>query len=199
MAGSVRSEINVGRLFPWGRRPMSRESPMLDRALDTIAQWLLVIAAILAFCLSFIVAADVIGRVVFNHPLQGTPEMVSSAIVIICYLQASYAVRSGGMISLDAITWLMPLRARALLAAFGALLGVFLFGLIFWGSIDQLVYSWTGNEFDGEGALRIPAWPARFVLTFGSLLTAICYALLAQKQFTAFLTGEPPVIASTSH
>lgn len=172
---------------------------MLDRALDTIAQWLLVIAAILAFCLSFVVVGDVIGRVVFNHPLQGTPEMVSSAIVIICYLQASYAVRSGGMISLEAITAILPVRAQALLAAIGALLGVFLFALIFWGSIDQLIYSWTGGEYDGEGALRIPAWPARFVLTLGALLTAICYAVLAVKQIGAFLTGEPPVIASKSH
>ncbi len=172
---------------------------MLDRALDSIAQWLLVIAAILAFSLCFVVVADVVGRVAFNHPVQGTPEMVSSAIVIICYLQAAYAVRSGGMISLDALTSLMPNRVQALLAAIGALLGVFLFALICWGSIDQSVYAWTAGEFDGEGALRIPAWPARFVLTLGSALTAICYLLLALKQFGAFLSGSPPVAASSSH
>jgi TRAP-type C4-dicarboxylate transport system permease small subunit len=172
---------------------------MLDRALDRIAQWLLVIAAVLAFGLCFIVVADVVGRVTFNHPVQGTPEMVSSAVVIICYLQAAYAVRSGGMINLDAITSLMPVRAQALLACIGALLGAFLFWLICWGSLDQLVYSWTGGEFDGEGALRIPAWPARFVLTLGSGLTGLCYVVLALKQFGAFVSGEPPVIASSSH
>ena len=41
---------------------------MLDRALDRIAQTLLVLAAMLGFCLSFIVVADVIGRVAFNRP-----------------------------------------------------------------------------------------------------------------------------------
>lgn len=172
---------------------------MLDRILDTIAQWLLVIAAILAFSLCFLVVGDVTGRVLLNQPIQGTPELVSSAIVIICYLQSAYAVRSGGMISLDAVTSLMPNRAQALLAAIGALLGVFLFGLIFWGSLDQSAYAWTSGEFDGEGALRVPAWPARFVLTVGSFLTALCYALLMLKQFNAFFSGEPPVVASSSH
>jgi TRAP-type C4-dicarboxylate transport system permease small subunit len=172
---------------------------MFERALDAIAQALLVIAAILAFCLCFVVVADVVGRTVFNRPVQGTPEMVSSAIVIICYLQAAYAVRSGGMISLDAFTSLMPLRVQSLLAAIGALFGVFLFGLICWGSIDQSVYAWTAGEYDGEGALRIPSWPSRFVLTLGAFLTALCYLLLVLKQSGAFLAGEPPVAASTSH
>jgi TRAP-type C4-dicarboxylate transport system permease small subunit len=172
---------------------------MFERALDAIAQALLVIAAILAFSLCFVVVADVIGRVVFNHPLQGTPEMVSSAIVIICYLQAAYAVRSGGMINLDALTSLMPVRAQSLLACIGALLGVFLFGLICWGSLEQSVYAWDAGEFDGEGALRIPAWPARFVLTLGVFLTALCYGVLALKQFAAFLAGDPPVAASSAH
>lgn len=172
---------------------------MLDRALDRIAQWLLVIAAVLAFSLCFLVVADVVGRVAFNRPVQGTPEMVASAVVIICYLQAVYAVRSGGMISLDAVTSLLPTPAQALLACIGALLGAFLFGLICWGSIDQSIYAWTSGEFDGEGALRIPAWPARFVLTGGAFLTALSYVLLALKQFSAFLSGEPPVAASSSH
>lgn len=172
---------------------------MFERALDIVARSLLVIAAILAFSLCFVVVADVVGRVGFNRPLQGTPEMVSSAIVIICYLQAAYAVRSGGMICVDAITGHMPLRLQTLLALFGALLGVFLFALICWGSLDQSAYAWSSGEFDGEGALRVPAWPARFVLTMGAFLTALCYVLLALKQLRAFITGDAPVAASSSH
>jgi TRAP-type C4-dicarboxylate transport system permease small subunit len=172
---------------------------MLDRTLDTIAQWLLVLAAILAFSLCFLVVGDVLGRVLMNQPIQGTPEIVSSAIVVICYLQAAYAVRSGGMISLDAVTSIMPNRWQAILACIGALLGAFLFGLIFWGSIEQSMYAWESGEFDGEGALRIPAWPARFVMTIGTLLTAVCYVVLAARQFSAFLAGDPPVAASSSH
>ena len=86
----------------------------------------IVLGAAIGFCLAFIVVADVIGRVGFNSPLKGTPEIVSSAIVVICWLQAAYAIRSGGMINVDAFTIHMPVRWQALLAAFGALLRVVL-------------------------------------------------------------------------
>ena len=49
---------------------------------------------LLTFSLSFLVVADVIGRVVFNSPVKGTPEIVSMSIVIICFLLAGYSVQS---------------------------------------------------------------------------------------------------------
>jgi TRAP-type C4-dicarboxylate transport system permease small subunit len=173
---------------------------MLDRALDRIAQTLLVLAALLGFGLSFIVVADVIGRVAFNHPLKGTPEIVSFSIVVICYLQAAYAIRSGGMINVDAFTIHLPDRVQSLLAAFGCVLGTILFALVCWGSIDGAVHAWTTGEFEGEGALRVPVWPARFVIVLGCALAALSYFLLSLRQFNAFFNGEPPVVSSsTSH
>ena len=172
---------------------------MLDHALERIAQTLLVFAAVLGFCLSFIVVADVIGRVAFNRPLKGTPEMVSFSIVVICYLQAAYAIRSGGMISVDAFTVHLPVRIQSLLAAIGCVLGALLFALIFWGSIDGAMHAWTSGEFEGEGALRVPVWPSRFIIVLGCALASISYVLLSLRQFRAFINGEPPVTASRSH
>lgn len=172
---------------------------MLDRALDRIATVLLVIGAAIGFILSFIVVADVIGRVVFNSPLKGTPEIVSAAIVVICWLQAAYAIRSGGMINVDAFTMHMPVKLQSLLAAIGALLGAGLFALICYGSIEQSIYAWVSGEYEGEGALRVPSWPARFCLTLGAGLASLSYVLLMLKQISAFLRGDMPVIASSSH
>ena len=62
---------------------------MLLRVNEWVTNALLVVAAMLAFLLSFLVVADVIGRAIFNSPVQGTPEIVSISIVIICYLQAA--------------------------------------------------------------------------------------------------------------
>ena len=87
---------------------------LVDGILARIAQTLLVLAALLGFTLAFIVCADVGGRYFFNSPIQGTPELISMAIVMICYLQAAYAIRSGGMISVDAIYIHMPVRVKAL-------------------------------------------------------------------------------------
>ncbi len=152
---------------------------MIGRISDWIAQALLVIAAVLAFLLCFLVCADVIGRVGFGRPVKGTPELVSFTIVIVCFLQAAYAIRSGGMIRVDAITDHLPLWAQRACGIFGALAGLAFFGLVFWGSIEPAAHAWNSNEFEGEGALRVPVWPARFVVTLGTFLAAFNYLLLA--------------------
>ena len=93
---------------------------MPTRINDWITKALLVTAAILAFLLCFLVVADVIGRVIFNSPVKGTPEIVSSSIVVICYLQAGYAIRSGGMLNVDAFVSKLPPGVQGWMGAVGA-------------------------------------------------------------------------------
>ena len=150
---------------------------MLNRWSDYTAKALLAFAATLAFLLSFLVVADVVGRTVFSSPVKGTPEIVSMSIVIICFLQASYAIRSGGMLRVDVLPALLPARARSALAAAGCLLGLAFFGVILYGGLDPLAHAWTSNEYEGEGALRVPTWPARFAVLLGAGLAALDYAL----------------------
>jgi TRAP-type C4-dicarboxylate transport system permease small subunit len=165
---------------------------VLLRLNDWIARALLTVAAVLAFSLCFLVCADVIGRVVFNSPVKGTPEMVSFSIVMILWLQAAYAIRSGGMIWVDALHVHLPNRAQRGCDVFGALLGIAFFGLVCWGSLDPALHAWNSNEFEGEGALRVPVWPARFLVVLGSFLAAFNYLLLALQHLRALVSGGPP-------
>ena len=165
---------------------------MLIRLNDWITRALLVVAATLAFLLCFLVCADVIGRVVFNSPVKGTPEIVSYSIVVICFLQAGYAIRSGGMIWVDAVTQHMPPWMQRACEILGALLGVAFFALVCWGSFGPAEYAWTSNEFEGEGALRVPAWPARFIVVLGTFLAALNYAITAVQRMHAWVTGIEP-------
>jgi TRAP-type C4-dicarboxylate transport system permease small subunit len=154
---------------------------MLDRALDRVARTLLVLAAVLGFALGFLVVADVIGRVAFLRPVKGTKELVETSIVIICYLQAAYAIRSGSMLNTDFATSLLPRRLRLAFYAAGAVLGSAFFALVCWGSFEPAAHAWNSGEYEGEGALRVPVWPARFVLILGSFLAALAYLMLALK------------------
>ena len=165
---------------------------LIPRINDWIARTLLTIAAVLAFLLCFLVCADVIGRVVFNSPVKGTPEIVSFSIVIILWLQAAYAIRSGGMIWVDAVHTHLPRPVQGVCDILGALLGIAFFALVCWGSIDPALYAWRSNEFEGEGALRVPVWPARFLVVLGSFLAAFNYLLLAIERIRALVSGAPP-------
>jgi TRAP-type C4-dicarboxylate transport system permease small subunit len=168
---------------------------VLLRLNDWVARALLVVAATLAFLLCFLVCADVIGRVVFNSPVKGTPEIVSFTIVMVLWLQAAYAIRSGGMIWVDAVHVHLPGRLQRACEVLGALLGVAFFSLVCWGSLDPALYAWSSNEFEGEGALRVPVWPAKFTVVLGSFLAAFNYLLAAIERARALVTngGPPPV------
>lgn len=150
---------------------------MLTRISDWTAKALLAFSATLAFLLSFLVVADVVGRTVFSQPVKGTPEIVSMSIVIICFLQASYAIRSGGMLHVDVIPALLPARLREALGAFGCVLGVTFFAVVLYGGIEPLQHAWGSNEYEGEGALRVPTWPARLAVMVGAGLAALDYVL----------------------
>ena len=164
---------------------------MFKRINDRLVYVLLAVAALLTFLLSFLVVADVIGRVVFNSPVKGTPEIVSMSIVIICFLQASYAVRSGGMLSVDLVPALLPWRARHALLAAACLLGAGFFGVIVYGGLDPLAHAWTSGEYEGEGALRIPTWPARLAVIAGAGLAALNYLLAALRHSQIVLERKP--------
>lgn len=171
----------------------------LRRLNDAITRALLVLAAMLAFLLCFLVVADVLGRVVFNSPVKGTTEIVSLTVVIVCYLQAGFAIRSGGMLHVDMFVSKGGPRTQSAFAALAALAGVVFFGLICWGSWDGAAHAWTSNEFEGEGALRVPVWPARFVIVLGTFLAAFSYGLQLVQHLGSLVRGEPPALAGASH
>ena len=146
---------------------------------DQVAKFMMVMAATWAFILTFIILADIIGRSVFNDPVQGVREIVANSIVIIVFLQAGYAIRSRSMLSADFLIDHFPSWARRAALALGYLLGVVFFAFVIWGGWQLAIDSWVGGEFEGEGALRVPAWPTRFMILFGSGLAIVNYLVMA--------------------
>ena len=171
----------------------------LRRLNEQLTRLLLVLAAVLAFLLCFLVVADVVGRVGFDRPVKGTTEIVSLSIVIICYLQTGFAIRSGGMLHVDMFVSKAGPRGQSLLAAVAALAGLVFFGLICWGSFEGAAHAWNSNEFEGEGALRVPVWPARFVLILGTAIAAFNYALLLVQHLLSAVQGTAPQATGTAH
>jgi TRAP-type C4-dicarboxylate transport system permease small subunit len=167
--------------------------------IDWVSKALMVIAAILAFLLCFLVVGDVSGRVFFGSPIKGTTEVISLAIVTICFLQAGYAIRSGGMLNVDTVVIKFSPRWQSIFGVLGAFAGMFFFAFLCYGTFEGAVHAWASNEFEGEGAMRVPVWPARFVIVLGTGLAALCYLILMVQNFERAIKGELPVISSSQH
>jgi C4-dicarboxylate transporter, DctQ subunit len=167
---------------------------VVDRATRGVLAALLALAALQIFLLSFLVVADVIGRAAFNHPVRGTPEMVAMSIVIICFLIAAYAVHSGAMLQADLLVNALGPRGQVLSMFLSGILGAAFFGLIAWGSWEPTLHAWSSSEFEGEGSLRIPVWPARLVVMLGAVLVTLVYAgqaICAVLGFSESRSGQP--------
>lgn len=164
---------------------------LLDNLNATLTRALLAAAAAIIFCLGFLVCADIFGRALFSSPVKGTPEIVSMSIVIITFLLAGYAVQSGSMIYTNVFTGMFGLRGEAFGKLLSALLGILFFGLIVWGGFEPSIHAWTSGEYEGEGALRVPVWPARFAVIVGAILVVVSYVLLAVNALCTLLGGKP--------
>lgn len=145
---------------------------------DTVARALMVLAAAWAFVLSFVILTDVTGRYFFNAPLQGTVEIVANSIVMIVFLQAGYAIRSHSMLRTEVLLNIMGPTGQRVALGLADLLGVAFFLLIVLGGIDPAIRSFVNGEFEGEGALRVPVWPTRWVIVIGSALSIVNYLVL---------------------
>ncbi len=83
------------------------------------------------------------------------------------------------MLAADFLVVHFPAWLARAAAALGYLLGAAFFALIIWGGWDLAVTSWVGDEFEGEGALHVPAWPTRFIILLGSALAIVNYLVVA--------------------
>jgi len=146
---------------------------------DRVSKFLMVAAAAWAFGLAFLIMADIVGRAVFSKPIYGTAEMVAASIVIVVFLQAGYAIRSRSMLRADFLVVLLPDKAQRVLLAIGYLLGAAFFLMIITGGWEESVKSFVEGEYEGEGALRVPSWPARWTVLIGSGLAMINYLVMA--------------------
>ena len=159
---------------------------------DRISKFLMILAAVWAFALTFIILADIIGRGVFAVPINGTAELVTASIVIIVFLQAGYAIRSRSMLHADFLVIHLPPVLQRFLLAFGYLLGALFFLMIITGGWEESIRSFTEGEYEGEGAIRVPSWPARWTVIIGSGLAMINYLVMAYLDIfkPEFLDGE---------
>ena len=146
---------------------------------DRISKLLMIVAALWAFGLTFMILADVIGRGAFAAPINGTTELVTASIVIIVFLQAGYAIRSRSMLRADFLVVHLPAGVQRTLAAIGYLLGAAFFLMIITGGWEESIASFVEGEYEGEGALRVPSWPARWTVIGGSALALVNYLVMA--------------------
>ena len=138
---------------------------------DRLSKVLMVVAASYAFGLTFLILLNIIDRALFD----GVAEIVTTSIVIIVFLQAGYAIRSRSMLRADFLVSRFSGTFQKMLLVFGYLLGAAFFLMVIWGGWEDAVRDFVDMNYEGEGALQVLTWPARWTVMFGSLIALLNY------------------------
>jgi TRAP-type C4-dicarboxylate transport system permease small subunit len=166
---------------------------------DQLSKVMMILAAVWALGLSVLIVADIVANNVVGRAIPGVRELVISSIVMIVYLTLGYAIRSHSMLRSDTLLLAMPITLQRILLGIGYALGAAFFFMVMRGTIDPTVYAWNTGEFWGEGALRVPVWPTRLVVLFGSALAVLNYVVAALIEVFGLEDDQPPAVAAQAH
>ncbi|RUM38634.1 MAG: TRAP transporter small permease [Desulfobulbus sp.] len=142
---------------------------LLNRTEEAVICLLLTLTTLLVF-------VDVIMRFGFNTGFMWTQELTLHMSAWFVLFGASYGIKAGSHIGVDAFVKLFPRTGRRILSAIGCLLGLSYCGLILYGSWIYLgKVKRIGIELED---LPIPAWIAHGMLIVGFVFLSIRIALL---------------------
>jgi len=161
----------------------------LEKIYDRFITGLHLLGSAMVFILMMIIVGDVFGRVLFNHPLTGAPELAKVSLVALLFLGLAKTLRMDKHIRATAIIGRVGPRAEAGLNLIANVFGLLVFILLCWSSWDLMVAAWQAGEYEGAGALRVPTYHLRSLIVLCSGLTAVQFALNLVHEGRRLLAG----------
>lgn len=138
----------------------------------SLAAGAVAVAALAA--LAVVTVLDVSGRYLLNRPLLGAVEMSEFLMVFLSFGALALAEMRGSHISVDFFVTALPGRARALLEAAAATLGIAFWSFVAWRAAVQAGRVREVGEVSSN--LLLPTWPFHLAVTVGCGLLAIALA-----------------------
>lgn len=137
--------------------------------------------------ITVLISADILGRVLFRHPVVGVPEIVKVSVVMIVWLQMAHTLKIGGHIRSDIILDRLSPKGYAAVNLIASLLGAFIFAFLVYAGWDNMIEGWRIGEFEGELPVRVPTYPVRTILILGAALTSFQFFLLGWRSLQVLL------------
>lgn len=121
--------------------------------------------------LAVVTVVDVGGRYFLNRPLLGAIEMSEFLMVFLSFGALALAELRNSHITVDFFVAALPERARALLDATAALLGILFWSFVAWRAAVHALRIREAGEVSAN--LTLPTWPFYLAVTVGCGLLAL--------------------------
>ncbi len=131
--------------------------------------------------ITVLISCDILGRVLFNSPIVGVPEVVKVSVVGIVWLQMAHTLKIGGHLRSDVILGRLTPKNQSIVNIIAYSLGALIFGLVVYSGWNTMIMAWELGEFEGEEPARIPTYPLRTIVLLGAALTSLQFSLMLGK------------------
>lgn len=127
------------------------------------------LAGVILLLLMVFTTMDVVMRYFFNSPFRGSLEATEFSMALIVFLGIAYCGWVGGHIGVELFEKFLERPSLRFVPVLVNLAGAALFAVIAWQMVEETRHAWTQIS----NMLRMPHWPFRMVVAFGSALYAI--------------------------
>ena len=141
-----------------------------DSVLSGFLRAMSLIAAAAVFLIMLLITADVLSRLILNKPFAGTAEIVSSIIIMVCFMEIPYVAVKGAHVRSTTFYDKMSRSGKHIIDILAAALGVLVYSFIIRASIPGFLNAIKIGEAEIAGSVHITTVPGRFIIIFGSAL-----------------------------
>jgi len=143
-----------------------------------------------------VVCGDVVGRSIFNTPLDGATESVELLLACLIFFGLAAAQQTKQHYMVELVVVRLSPRVQAILAGLTLLMSAGVTALLCWYSVGQALTSFRMDEV-GFGTVAFPLWPARSIVAFGLGLFSLQYIIQVLRlcgldRSTSRTVAEPP-------
>ncbi len=148
------------------------------------------IGVVWVFALMFLICADIIGRTLFDSPLQAVPEIVAFSLIACVFLQLAFATKMNRLTRVEFLVEKLKKNdseiALSLERAF-SMLGVGIMLAITIGAWPDFIRAMQTSEYVGvEGIYTLPITPIKLIVVIGSFVTALAFVFRLKSTNLAF-------------
>jgi TRAP-type C4-dicarboxylate transport system permease small subunit len=121
--------------------------------------------------LALLTGMDVVGRYLFNSPLQGTFELTEIVMCLVVAFGIAFTTAKDEHIMVDALFEKLPSSAQRKLTVVANTCGVLVFGILCWKGVETGIESIRDKE--ATELLNVPVFPFKFILVLGFFLSLL--------------------------
>lgn len=145
------------------------------------------VSAWMLFVLMVLGSADVIGRYIFNSPIQGVMEISEILLAGMVFLGWPYTQAVKAHITVELLTSHFPPRGQAIANIIHPIAGLVLFALVMWQAIQQTIVYWKSNTL--IDVIMVPLAPFHIFVSVGAFFLCLVFIVQILQSFSEMRKG----------